>query len=78
MLGCGDFMYLLAFCLGNSPSMAAYVAMKALCHEAHVKDGHSKGVAVEDFSPWMTCVKYLCRMPMIALDAPMQLCNADL
>ena len=70
--------HLLAFCLGSSPSIAAYVAMNALCQAAHVKDGHSKGV--EPFCPSgrNTSVKYLCRIPMIALEAPIQLCRAAL
>jgi uncharacterized membrane protein YdjX (TVP38/TMEM64 family) len=56
LMGCQSFApswsdadvlaYLLAFCLGSSPSIAAYVAMKALCQAAHVKDGHSKGVDI--------------------------------
>lgn len=48
--------YLLAFCLGSSPSIAAYVAMKALCQAAHVKDGHSSGV---EFSGCAASIKYL-------------------
>lgn len=67
--------YLLAFCFGSSPSIAAYVAMKALCQAAHVKDGHSSGV---EFSGWTDSVKYLCRIPMMALEAPIQLCRAAL
>ena len=66
---------LLAFCLGSSPSIAAYVAMKALCQAAHVNDGHSSGV---EFSGCTASVKYLCIMPIMALDAPMQLCRAAL
>jgi hypothetical protein len=70
--------YLLAFCLGSSPSIAAYVAMNALCQAAHVKDGHSKGVAPFCPSGRNTSVKYLCRIPIIALEAPIQLCRAAL
>jgi hypothetical protein len=74
----GALAYLLAFCLGSSPSIAAYVAMNALCQAAQVKDGHSKGVAPFCPSGRNTSVKYLCRIPIIALEAPMQLCRAAL
>lgn len=67
--------YLLAFCFGSSPSIAAYVAMKALCQAAQVKDGHSSGV---EFSGCIDSVKYLCRMPIMAREAPIQLCRAAL
>ena len=76
---CDDALaYLLAFCFGSSPSIAAYVAMNALCQAAHVKDGHNKGVAPFCPSGRNTSVKYLCRIPMIALEAPIQLCKAAL
>ena len=71
-------VYLLAFCLGSSPSIAAYVAMNALCQAAHVKDGHSNGVELVCLSGLDTSVKYLCRIPMMALEAPIQLCRAAL
>lgn len=68
----------------NSPSKLARNSMNALCHIAQVKEGQRRDGGVEtDGSSSValcgrTCNKVRCSACMIALEAAIHLCSADL